>query len=304
MRFVTFLYDQYETYGIINDSYDEIIDVRKAQWFMSKEAILPSSLLAGIKEGDVFLNMVNQVVQWAKENVDEQYIYEITNPNIKLLAPIPRPAKNIFCVGKNYAAHAIEMGSAADIPEYPMIFSKAPTTVIGHESIMLNHKEVTDSLDYEGELAVIIGKKGKAIKKEEAFDYVFGYTIINDVTARDLQKKHKQFLIGKSLDTSCPMGPYITHRSVVDDPHQLAIETKVNGESRQVGNTEQFIFDIPTIIATISQGMTLEAGDIIATGTPAGVGSGFNPPKYLQPGDVIEITVERLGTLRNQLSID
>jgi 2-keto-4-pentenoate hydratase/2-oxohepta-3-ene-1,7-dioic acid hydratase in catechol pathway len=193
------------------------------------------------------------------------------------------------------------MGSIADIPEYPMIFSKAPTAVIGPDMEVENHSHLTNELDYEGEIAVIIGRTGKAIKKEEAYDYVFGYTLVNDMTARNLQRDHKQFLIGKSLDTTCPMGPYITHKSLVKNPDNLYLKTKVNGEIRQSASTEQFIFDIPTIIETLSKGMTLEAGDIIATGTPAGVGSGFNPPKHLKPGDEIEITVEELGVLRNKV---
>jgi 2-keto-4-pentenoate hydratase/2-oxohepta-3-ene-1,7-dioic acid hydratase in catechol pathway len=218
-----------------------------------------------------------------------------------LEAPIPRPDKNIFCIGKNYAEHAIEMGSKADIPEHIMVFTKAPTTVIGPDETVLNHKEVTSQLDYEGELAVIIGKTGRAIPKEEALDYVFGYTIINDVTGRDLQSRHKQFFIGKSLDTTCPMGPWIVHSSAVENPNKLDIQTTVNGEMRQSSNTENFIFPIEEIISVLSRGMTLEPGDIIATGTPAGVGKGFKPPRFLQPGDTVEITVEKIGSLTNSI---
>ena len=221
--------------------------------------------------------------------------------DVKWLAPIPRPAKNIFCVGKNYAEHAIEMGSKDDIPEHIMLFSKAPTSVTGHEQPVPLHEEVTGQLDYEGELAIIIGKKGRAIPKEEAFNYIFGYTVLNDVTARDLQARHKQFLLGKSLDGSCPMGPYIVHISALPDPENLKIITKVNGEIRQNGHTGQFIFKIPEMIEVLSKGMTLEPGDIIATGTPAGVGKGFNPPKFLKRGDIVEIEVEGIGTLRNRI---
>src|SRR5690606_16017461 len=147
--------------------------------------------------------------------------------SVTLKAPLPRPRKNIFCVGKNYAEHAIEMGSKDDIPEHVMVFTKAPTTVIGHNETVLNHLEITSDLDHEGELAVIFGKKGRGIKKEEALDYVFGYTIINDVSARDLQSRHNQYFIGKSLDTTCPMGPWIVHTSVIENPNNLNITTAI-----------------------------------------------------------------------------
>lgn len=229
----------------------------------------------------------------------DQYFLKIEDVNI--LAPIPRPRKNIFCVGKNYREHAIEMGGEADIPSYPMLFSKLPTSVIGPEQNIMSNSHVTQALDYEGELAVVIGKEGKDIPKEKAMDFIFGYTIINDVTARDRQKKHKQFLLGKSLDTFCPMGPSLVHKDEIENPHQLSIETRVNGEVRQKSNTKYLIFDIPTLISVISEGTTLEVGDIIATGTPAGVGSGFKPPKYLNSGDVIEIEIEDIGILRNNV---
>jgi len=235
-----------------------------------------------------------------QESTDEQFI---NIEEVSLLAPIPRPKKNIFCVGKNYEEHAIEMGSKDDIPEHIMVFTKAPTTVIGpNESVL--PEDITSQLDYEGELAVVIGKKGRKIKKEDALNYVFGYTIVNDVTARDLQAKHKQFFIGKSLDTSCPMGPWIVHSSAIDNPNQLNIETRINDEVRQKSNTENFIFPIEEIISVLSQGLTLEPGDIIATGTPSGVGKGFKPPRFLKAGDKMEVTVEKIGTLVNQIQED
>ncbi|WP_019153296.1 fumarylacetoacetate hydrolase family protein [Robertmurraya massiliosenegalensis] len=236
-----------------------------------------------------------------QESTDEQFI---NIEEVSLLAPIPRPKKNIFCVGKNYEEHAIEMGSKDDIPEHIMVFTKAPTTVIGPNESVLPHEDITSQLDYEGELAVVIGKKGRKIKKEDALNYVFGYTIVNDVTARDLQAKHKQFFIGKSLDTSCPMGPWIVHSSAIDNPNQLSIETRINDEVRQKSNTENFIFPIEEIISVLSQGLTLEPGDIIATGTPSGVGKGFKPPRFLKAGDKMEVTVEKIGTLVNQIQED
>ncbi|MDN4523727.1 fumarylacetoacetate hydrolase family protein [Fictibacillus fluitans] len=259
----------------------------------------PGSMLEGLQLEEKFLEKIHEISEAYRDNL--LFTYGLTDPDLEWMAPIPRPAKNIFCVGKNYRDHAVEMGSEADIPEHVMIFSKAPTTVTGHKADILRHEEVTEELDYEGELAVVIGKKGRGISSEHAMDHVFGYTIINDVTARDLQKKHKQFLIGKSLDTSCPMGPWIVPKEDLPNPHELNLITKVNGEVRQNGNTRDFIFTIPEVIETLSKGMTLEPGDVIATGTPAGVGKGFKPPRLLNSGDTIEITVEGIGTLVNNV---
>ncbi|WP_062231283.1 fumarylacetoacetate hydrolase family protein [Fictibacillus sp. FJAT-27399] len=264
-----------------------------------KNMELPATMLEGIQLGAAFLDKINQLSDTFHENL--LFTYGLDDPDLQWLAPIPRPAKNIFCVGKNYKDHAIEMGSEADIPEHVMMFSKAPTSVIGHGAGIPRHKGITDELDYEGELAVVIGKIGIGIPAEEAMDYVFGYTIINDVTARDLQKRHKQFLIGKSLDGSCPMGPCIVPKEYLGDPHELKLITKVNGEVRQDGHTKDFIFTIPEIIKALSAGTTLEPGDIIATGTPAGVGKGFKPPRLLNSGDQVEITVEGIGTLSNEV---
>jgi 2-keto-4-pentenoate hydratase/2-oxohepta-3-ene-1,7-dioic acid hydratase in catechol pathway len=267
---------------------------------MEGSSDFPASLKECIALGDAFIEKVHTLTDWVSSSSERDELY-LPLDSVTLEAPIPRPDKNIFCIGKNYAEHAIEMGSKADIPEHIMVFTKAPTTVIGPDETVLNHKEVTSQLDYEGELAVIIGKTGRAIPKEEALDYVFGYTIINDVTGRDLQSRHKQFFIGKSLDTTCPMGPWIVHSSAVENPNKLDIQTTVNGEMRQSSNTENFIFPIEEIISVLSRGMTLEPGDIIATGTPAGVGKGFKPPRFLQPGDTVEITVEKIGSLTNSI---
>jgi 2-keto-4-pentenoate hydratase/2-oxohepta-3-ene-1,7-dioic acid hydratase in catechol pathway len=297
MKFVTAEYHGETFVGVVEQDGGKVIHLRLAEQAMDQRATIPSTLLECIKQGDSFLERTGEIVAWAKENRAAQYVYDLAS--VRLLAPIPRPAKNIFCIGKNYADHAKELGGKSHIPEHLIVFSKVPTTVIGHEETILRHAGVTDEVDYEGELAVVIGKRGRAIRKEEAFDYVFGYTIINDVTARDLQERHEQYLLGKSLDTFCPMGPWIVHRSLIENPNKLQMETKVNGEIRQKANTEQFIFNIETIIETISRGITLEPGDIIATGTPAGVGKGMKPPRFLQAGDVVEITIEGIGTLRN-----
>lgn len=226
--------------------------------------------------------------------------------DVRLEAPVPLPVRNIFCVGKNYFEHAHEFSksgfdsSAAKgaVPSDPIIFSKVPDCVIAHEDEVLIDPDVSEAIDYEAELAVIIGKGGRGISKDAAMDHVWGYTIVNDVTARDLQGRYSQWIVGKSQDTFCPMGPWAVTRDEID-VDDTAIRCRVNGELRQDSNTGLLIFDIPTIIATISQGVTLKPGDVIATGTPAGVGIGFDPPKYLVPGDVVEIEIEGLGTLRN-----
>jgi 2-keto-4-pentenoate hydratase/2-oxohepta-3-ene-1,7-dioic acid hydratase in catechol pathway len=218
-----------------------------------------------------------------------------------LKAPVPHPARNIFCVGKNYAAHAAEIakaGTGPATPSFPIFFTKVPESVIGPGEPILIDPAVSTAIDYEGELAVIVGKAGRNIKAEEAMAHVWGYTIINDVTARDLQKRHSQWLIGKSQDTFCPMGPWAVTADEVDLAN-TGLRTFVNGELRQDGNTRDFIFNVPMMIAAISNGITLNVGDIIATGTPSGVGLGFDPPRFLKPGDVVRIEIDGIGALEN-----
>ncbi|MEH6548239.1 MAG: fumarylacetoacetate hydrolase family protein [Sneathiella sp.] len=226
--------------------------------------------------------------------------------DVELLAPVPRPSRNVFCVGKNYYAHAEEFAasgfdsSAAKgaVPEAPIVFSKLPETVEATGSAIKLDKSVTNTVDYEAELAVIIGKPGRNISKEDALSHVWGYTIVNDVTSRDLQGHHSQWLIGKSQDSFCPMGPW----AVTADEIDLAdtpVKCWINGELRQDSNTGLLIFDVPTIIAAISNGITLNSGDVIATGTPAGVGIGFKPPRYLAGGDIVTIEIGGIGTLEN-----
>lgn len=228
---------------------------------------------------------------------------------VKLLAPIDRPRRNIFCVGKNYSEHAMEFSksgfdqSAKDgehVPEAPVIFTKPWTSVIASGDAIPPHADFVTQLDYEAELAVVIGKGGRGISKGDALDHVFGYTIINDVTARDLQKLHRQWFLGKSLDGFCPMGPHVV---TVDelDVADLQVKCWVNGELRQNANTAQLIFDVPTLIQCISAGITLMPGDVIATGTPAGVGIGFTPPRFLKSGDLVRIEIQHLGVLENAI---
>ena len=225
----------------------------------------------------------------------------------RLLAPIPRPAKNIFCVGRNYFEHVAEgyraRGLELKVPEHPQFFTKPPTAVIGPDAPVPLDPSVTERLDYEVELAVVIGRTGLDIPPDQAFDHVFGYTIINDVTARDLQRRHDQWFKGKGLDGSCPMGPWIVHRDALPNPQDLEISLTVNGEERQRARTSQMIFDLPRIISDLSRGMTLEAGDIIATGTPSGVGYAMDPPRLLAPGDIMECKIEGIGILKNEIAL-
>ncbi len=229
--------------------------------------------------------------------------------SVRLHAPL-RPVRNIFCVGKNYSDHVREFGRSGydtperseAMPEAPVIFSKATTSVTGPFDDIDPHHGVTKELDYEAELGVIIGRGGRGITQEHAFEHVWGYTIIDDFTARDLQRLHKQWLLGKSLDTHCPMGPYAVSADEITDVTALVVESRVNGELRQSAPVADLIFDIPTLIETISAGITLLPGDIIATGTPAGVGIGFDPPRFMTSGDTIEISITGLGTQRNRIA--
>lgn len=230
---------------------------------------------------------------------------------VALEAPIPRPPRNVLCVGKNYREHAHEFtrsgfdssarGAADAVPTAPVIFTKAPEAVIATGAEIRYPQGVSEQLDYEAELAVVVGKGGRGITRADAWDHVFGYTIVDDVTARDLQARHKQWFLGKSLDTFCPMGPWLVTRDELDAT-DLEIRCWVNDELRQHGRTSDLVFDIPTLIETISAGMTLQPGDVIATGTPAGVGIGFDPPRFLRRGDRIRIEISGIGTLENRVA--
>lgn len=226
--------------------------------------------------------------------------------DVQILAPIPHLIRDMVCVGKNYYAHAKEFFDSGfdatqkeTIPSEPIIFTKAMTSLIGPNDAIDASIDPTDSVDYEGELGVIISKTARRVAKADWQDYVFGYVIINDVTSRELQKKHNQWTIGKGLDTFGPMGPYIVTKDEIDDLPSMQIQTLVNDEVRQQAEIRDLIFDIPTLIETLTLTGTLLAGDVIATGTPVGVGIGFTPPKFLKSGDVVIINVTGLGSLTN-----
>lgn len=226
--------------------------------------------------------------------------------DVQLQAPVPRPPKNIMCLGLNYTDHAKEYYAAREsevqLPEHPIVFTKSPTSITGPYSDIPYDAAVSDMLDWEVELGVVIGVGGRGIALDHALQHVFGYTVINDVSARDLQRHHKQYFLGKSLDGACPMGPWIVTADEIPDPQALGLRTRVNGVLKQDSTTAHQIFDVATTISVLSRGMTLEAGDVIATGTPAGVGFARTPPEYLRPGDVVECEIDGIGMLRNTVA--
>jgi 2-keto-4-pentenoate hydratase/2-oxohepta-3-ene-1,7-dioic acid hydratase in catechol pathway len=292
MRLVTFSDTNGTRIGVHDAASNTIVD-------LAAVSRLPKDMTAFIALGKKGLKRARAAVK----SGDGRLAFD----SVKLQAPIPRPARNILCVGKNYYDHAKEFhnsgfdasASKDAIPELPIIFTKWPNSVIAHGEPIPSYLDYTNSTDYEGELTVVIGPGGRGIAKKDAFDHVYGYTIINDATARTLQNQHKQWFLGKSLDGYCPMGPSIVTADEVRDVATLQLTTRVNGEVRQDAPVSQLIFDIPTLIETLSRVMTLEPGDLIATGTCAGVGIGFNPPKFLKKGDRVAITIEPIGTLEN-----
>jgi 2-keto-4-pentenoate hydratase/2-oxohepta-3-ene-1,7-dioic acid hydratase in catechol pathway len=224
---------------------------------------------------------------------------------ISLRAPLPQPRRNLFCVGRNYRAHAAELAGTVfreSLPkqdEWPIVFTKMPETVIGpFDTVRLPGRTVTEQIDYESELAVVIGRGGRDIPRARAMDHVAGYTIVNDVSARDVQVRHQQWDLGKSFDTFCPMGPWIVTADELDG-RDTRVRGYVNGELRQDGGTADLIFDIPTLVETCSRGITLLPGDVIATVTPAGVGMGFTPPRWLRAGDVVRVEIDGIGHIEN-----
>ena len=259
----------------------------------------PDSLLALIEAGPGALDRAGALLARAEAGELASAVLAADTP---LLAPIPRSRKNIFCVGRNYAEHIAEGARAQnariDVTEVPVYFTKPPTALVGPGADIPVWPAVSEQIDYEVELAVVIGKRGINIPKERAWDHIFGYTILNDITARDVQRRHGgQYFKGKGLDGSAPTGPWIVTADAMPEPQNTGIRLFVNGEKRQDGNTSAMIFDIPTLIASLSEGLTLEPGDILATGTPSGVGYAMTPPRFLTDGDEVVCEIDGIGQI-------
>jgi 2-keto-4-pentenoate hydratase/2-oxohepta-3-ene-1,7-dioic acid hydratase in catechol pathway len=284
MKIVTYEYEERMAPGAVH--HDQVYDL----------TVVAGDVLSLIDRGAAGLEQATAVI--------EQSAPVASLDRVKLLAPIPRPRRNIFCLGLNYREHVHESftarGREPKVLPHPIFFTKATRTVNGPYAPIPFDPAVSEQIDWEVELAVVLGRGGKNIPAAEAMAHVFGYTVMNDVSARDIQVRHGgQYFKGKSLDGSCPMGPWLVTAAELPHPHNLRLVSRVNGVVKQDGNTAAMIFDIPAIIAALSQGMTLEAGDLIATGTPEGVGFARKPPEFLRPGDVLESEIEGIGLIRN-----
>ncbi|WP_421980649.1 fumarylacetoacetate hydrolase family protein [Roseibium sp.] len=290
--------------AVLND--DRLLNLSKAAHHLTHpaaEALKANSMLNLIAGPPETLDIARSLVVDAEAGVLDA---SILPEGAELLAPIPNIRKNVLCVGRNYAEHITEGDRAqkqqVGVTEYPVFFTKPPTSIVGPGGDVLTFPSVSKQTDYEVELAVIIGTPGRNIAKADTMKHVFGYTILNDISVRDVQRRHGgQNFKGKAFDGSCPMGPWIVTADAIDDPHALPISLTVNGEIRQNGNTADMIFDIKTLIASLSEGMTLEPGDIIATGTPAGVGYAMDPPSFLKDGDTVVCNISGIGTLTNSV---
>ncbi|MFI4895877.1 MAG: fumarylacetoacetate hydrolase family protein [Steroidobacterales bacterium] len=298
MKFITFRHhDQVDSGLVLADSVLPLASAAAA----AGETVDLSSMLAIVRAGEPAIAACRRLVQRATGSGSQL----LPLSAVTLLAPLPRLTRNAFCVGRNYIDHVKEGAAAMNrdlkLPEAPQFFSKATNTLIGPNADVRLDTKVTRRLDYEVELAVVIGRGGRDIARAAAFEHIFGYTIANDVTARDLQRRHDQWFKGKSLDTYLPLGPWIVDRDEIGDPTSLELSMTVNGQERQRAHVAQMIFDIPLIIASLSAGLTLEPGDVIATGTPSGVGFAMTPPQYLRGGDEMIARIDRIGELRNRI---
>lgn len=289
MRLVTFEDEACSRFGVLEQ--DQIRDV------LAVDSELPAALLDVVRSGEQTLERIGNALAVAPS---------VPLSHVRLLAPIPEPSGNVIAVGRNYRDHAQEFTKSgfdasekAVVPQHPVIFTKARSSVVGPGTPIRTANDPTSSTDYEGELAVVIGKEARSVAAPDAFAHIFGYTIINDITARELQSRHVQWFVGKSPDTFCPMGPCIVTADEVPDLFGTELRTSVNGEIRQEFSLSDMIFDVSTLVATLSEVMTLRPGDLIATGTGPGVGIGFDPPRFLEPGDLVEVTIDGIGTLSN-----
>jgi len=287
MRFLTYDRAGGARLGLLSG--ELVIDVAEASG-----GALPADMLSFIEAGAPALEAASRLPAAGGKPLAD----------VRLLAPIPRPARNIVCVGLNYAEHASESRITTGLPEVPVYFTKPPSTVTGPEAAIPWHGELSRRMDWEVELVAVIGRPGKDIPEARALDYVFGYTVGNDVTARDLQARHQQWYKGKGLDGFCPLGPWIVTADEIPDPQTLRLQLRVNGRPKQDARTDDMIFSVAKLIADWSRGMTLEPGDLLMTGTPSGVGFARKPPEYLQPGDVVEAEIEAIGLLRNVVAGD
>lgn len=286
MIFATFLLGNKETVGVVS---------------ADKKSIFPIEGAQTISMLDLISNYSEELKNKLHEKIGAGGGLPVKS--VKLLAPIPHPRHDILCVGQNYLGHALEAAKAAGVEyekaDQPTFFSKRVNLAVGYDGEIPSHSTLTEKLDYEAELAVVIGKHCRNVGENEIRDYIFGYTIANDISARDLQSLHGQWTFGKGLDGFSPIGPWIVTADEFEFPPLFNIKARVNGEPRQNGHTDDLIFGIPLLISRLSQGITLEPGDILLTGTPAGVGMGFSPQKYLKSGDVVECEIDGIGLLRN-----
>lgn len=298
MYFCHYLYKDVEYLGLLTEDKQRVLNFTEVFYHLTGDhSIYDLRSLFDTYE------LANNITAY-KERIENAY-FEIEYHDLKdITLTAPMPSRNdILCLGKNYAAHAKELGGTIfeddKLPKHPIYFTKRASSVQRPGGEIYYDPNFTTQLDYEVELGVVIGKEGRDIAKEDVEDHIFGYTIINDISARDVQHQHVQWFRGKSYETYCPMGPYVVHKSEIEFPPKLAIECRVNGEVRQQDTTDHMIFDIATVVSELSKTFELKRGDVISTGTPAGVGMGFQPPKFLKPGDVIECEIEKLGILRN-----
>lgn len=299
MKLVTFTHKNSDPkLGIFNN--DTVLDLEAFGHKHNEE--FPTTMLELIDKGLEEVSRIAEIVKTSSENAIASASLPLNE--IQLLAPIPKPRKNIIGIGLNYTEHVAEsartLDTSKELPQQPVIFSKPPTAVIGTGEAILHNTKLTQQLDWEVELAVIISKKGKYVAKENAMDYVFGYTVINDISARDCRRAG-QWIVSKGQDTFAPMGPILVTKDEIENPHNLNLSLTVNGVEKQNSNTKYMLFNIPDLIEDLSTVFTLEAGDIIATGTPAGVGAGRNPQEWMWDGDIVEATVEGIGTLVNTI---